>query len=199
MVEHWPSKPVMRVRSPSLAPPGPANSLPARGRARIRLAQDGGGLCLSAIGSRTEIRLANSRATGIEDKGPTCERGTPSDAEHRSAPVAQGIEQRPSKPWAGGSIPPGRASMGSVAQWLAHWVVVPGVAGSSPVAPPREAARSLWPEARGASRTGERTGVREANSQAMKRRARIWRSQTHYASVQPQEQRRRACARSSTG
>ena len=38
--------------------------------------------------------------------------------------------------------------MGSVAQWLAHWVVVPGVAGSSPVAPPRRSAQfvacSLW-------------------------------------------------------
>ncbi len=59
MVEHWPSKPVMRVRSPSSA-----------------LEED--------------------------------------------APVAQWTEQRPSKPSAGGSNPPGRRwlclKMGSVAQ-----------------------------------------------------------------------------------
>lgn len=42
MVERWPSKPVMRVRSPSLALPGPVDSPQARGRARIRLASDGG-------------------------------------------------------------------------------------------------------------------------------------------------------------
>ena len=55
MVEHWPSKPAMRVRSPSSA-----------------LEED--------------------------------------------APVAQWTEQRPSKPSAGGSNPPGRRYVGSVAQ-----------------------------------------------------------------------------------
>ena len=79
MVEHWPSKPAMRVRSPSSA-----------------LEED--------------------------------------------APVAQWTEQRPSKPLAGGSNPPGRrwryVKWGVWRRWLARWVVDPEVAGSSPVTPP---------------------------------------------------------------